>query len=88
MATAQDRPVPPQYRIIYNWDGGTLRRSEFPQSVECWLDKTYAPIVDTQVGALFWCVGSHEAEWPSQSPGVHRRPGGPKVSQRARHAAI
>ncbi len=58
---------PPSYGIIYNWDGGTLGRSEYPQSVERWLDKTYAPIVDTQVGALFWCVGSHEAGWPSQS---------------------
>ena len=61
------RPSPPSYGIIYNWDGGTLGRSEYPQTVERWLDKTYAPIKNTQVGALFWCVGSHEAEWPSES---------------------
>ena len=58
-------PVP-DYGIIYNWDGNPLSYSEYPQSVEQLLDKTYAPIRDTQVGALFWCVGEQEAKWPSQ----------------------
>ena len=57
----------PDYNIIYNWDGNPLSYSECPQSVEQLLDKTYAPIRDTQVGAHFWCVGEHEAKWPSQS---------------------
>ena len=57
----------PDYNIIYNWDGNPLSYSEYPQSVEQLLDKTYAPIRDTQVGAHFWCVGEHEAKWPSQS---------------------
>ena len=30
------------------------------------LEKTFAPLADTQVGALFWCVGEHAARWPSQ----------------------
>ena len=59
--------VPPPYRIIYNWDGAPLDYSEFPQSQEQFLEKVYAPIEDTQVGALFWCVGVHEAEWPSDT---------------------
>jgi hypothetical protein len=56
----------PDYGIIYNWDGNPLSYSEYPQSVEQLLNKTYAPIKDTQVGAHFWCVGEHEAKWPSQ----------------------
>jgi len=39
--------------------------SEYPQSIETFLDKTYAPIEDTQVGAHFWCVGEHTARWKS-----------------------
>ncbi len=56
----------PDYGIIYNWDGNPLSYSEYPQSVEQLLEKSYAPIRDTQVGAHFWCVGEHEAKWPSQ----------------------
>jgi len=55
----------PAYGIIYNWDGNPLSYSECPQSVEQLLEKTYAPIRDTQVGAHFWCIGEHEAKWPS-----------------------
>jgi hypothetical protein len=54
------------YKIIYNWDGNPLSYTEHPQSVEQLLDKTYAPIRDTQIGAHFWCIGEQEAKWPSQ----------------------
>ena len=60
------RSTPPAYGIIYNWDGAPHDYSEYPQSVEQFLDKTYAPIEDTQVGALCWCMGIHEATWPSR----------------------
>jgi hypothetical protein len=56
----------PDYGIIYNWDGNPLSYSEYPQSVGQLLEKVYAPIRDTQVGAHFWCVGEQEAKWPSQ----------------------
>ena len=59
-------PIPPRYQIIYNWDGAPHDYSEYPQSLEQFLDKTYAPIEDTQVGALCWCMGIHEATWPSE----------------------
>ncbi len=61
------RPKPPAYKVIYNWDGAPHDYSEFPQSMDQFLDKVYAPMKDTQVGAHFWCVGTHEAKWPSQS---------------------
>jgi hypothetical protein len=61
------RASPPPYKIIYNWDGAPLGYSEYPQSEEQFLEKVYAPIKDTQVGALFWCIGVHEAEWPSET---------------------
>ena len=58
--------MPPQsYGIIYNWDGNPHGYSGYPQSLDDFLEKVYAPIKDTQVGALFWCVGQHEAKWPS-----------------------
>ena len=63
---AATRPTPPGYGIIYNWDGAPHDYSEYPQSLEQFLDKTYAPIEDTQVGALCWCMGIHEATWPSE----------------------
>ena len=56
---------PPVYKIIYNWDGAPHGYSPYPQTLEQFLQKTFAPIVDTQVGALFYCVGEHEATWPS-----------------------
>ena len=59
--------APPRYRVIYNWDGAPFGYSDFPQSLDQFLDKTFAPLKDTQVGALFWCVGEHEAAWNSQS---------------------
>lgn len=59
-------PRPPDYRIIYNWDGAPHGYAEVPQSMGAFLDKTYAPLDGTQVGALFWCVGEHAARWPSQ----------------------
>lgn len=58
-------PAPPPYGIIYNWDGAPHGYSETPQSMEAFLGRIYAPLEDTQVGALFWCVGEHAARWPS-----------------------
>ena len=60
------REAPPPYRIIFNWDGTPDGYSEYPQSQEQLLDIIYAPIADTQVGALFWCLGAEEAKWPSE----------------------
>ena len=51
------------YRIIYNWDGAPHDYSEFPQTLDQFLDKGYAPMKDTQVDAHFWCIGEHEAKW-------------------------
>ena len=48
---------PPDYGIIYNWDGAPHGYSAYPQSIEQFLDKVYAPIADTQVGPL--CLQSH-----------------------------
>ncbi|MDP6777986.1 MAG: hypothetical protein QGI83_14610, partial [Candidatus Latescibacteria bacterium] len=56
---------PSDYGIIYNWDGAPHGYSEVPQSMDAFLEKTYGPLADTQVGALFWCVGEHAARWPS-----------------------
>ena len=56
---------PPDYGIIYNWDGAPHGYSEAPQSMDAFLEKTYAPLEDTQVGALFWCIGEHAARWKS-----------------------
>jgi hypothetical protein len=57
---------PPEYKLIYNWDGAPHGYSEVPQSIEAFLEKAYAPLEDTQVGALFWCIGEHAARWPSE----------------------
>ncbi len=61
------RPTPPPYRIIYNWDGAPHGYDEVPQSMESFLERAYAPLEQTQVGALFWCVGEHAARWPSEA---------------------
>ena len=58
---------PADYGIIYNWDGAPHGYSPVPQSMDAFLDKTYAPLEDTQVGALFWCVGEHATRWPSDA---------------------
>ena len=58
-------PRPPDYGIIYNWDGAPHGYSEYPQSMEAFLDKVYAPMEGTQVGAHFWCIGEHTARWKS-----------------------
>jgi len=57
---------PPAYEIIYNWDGAPHGYSPVDQSMQAFLDKTYAPLIDTQVGALFWCIGEHAVRWPSE----------------------
>ena len=67
MTNPTPRGKTPAYKIIYNWDGAPLDFSEYPQSVEQLMQKTYAPIRDTQVGAMFWSLGGHEAEWPSET---------------------
>ena len=59
-------PKPPSYGIIYNWDGAPHGYSEYPQSMEAFLQKMYAPMEDTQVGAHFWCIGEHNARWKSE----------------------
>ena len=46
-------PRPPDYGIIYNWDGAPHGHSEVPQSMEAFLEMMYAPLADTQVGAHF-----------------------------------
>ena len=70
-------PTPPEYQIIYNWDGAPHGYSEVPQSVNAFLEKAYAPLEDTQVGAHFWCIGEHAARWQSdvleQLGDVHSR---------------
>ena len=58
-------PDRPQYRIIYNWDGAPHGYSPTPQSLDSLLDKAYAPLIDTQVDALFWSGGGQGARWPS-----------------------
>ena len=58
---------PPKYRIIYNWDGAPHGYSPVPQTLEQFLEAVYAPLRDTQVDALFWCVGEHTARWNSKS---------------------
>ncbi len=57
---------PPRYPIIYNWDGAPHGYSQYPQSLDQFLEKTFAPIKNTQVKALFWCIGEHEATWNSK----------------------
>ena len=66
-ASPQTRPAAPAYRIIYNWDGAPHFYSEYPQTMEQFLEKVYAPLADTQVDALFWCLGTHEATWLSEN---------------------
>ncbi len=57
---------PTAYNIIYNWDGAPHGYSPIDQSMQTFLDKTYAPLEGTQVGALFWCIGEHAVRWPSE----------------------
>ena len=63
---ARSAAIPP-YKIIYNWDGAPHDYSEYPQTLDQFLDKVYAPMKNTQVGAHFWCIGEHEAKWPSKT---------------------
>ena len=59
-------PDRPQYRIIYNWDGAPHGYSPAPQSMDSFLEKTYAPLEETQVDALFWSAGGQGSRWPSE----------------------
>ena len=49
-------PKVPDYKIIYNWDGAPQGYSEYPQSMEQFLEKTYAVMKNTQIGAHFWSI--------------------------------
>ena len=53
-------PKVPNYKIIYNWDGAPQGYSEYPQSMEQFLKKTYSVMKDTQVGAHFWSLGGSD----------------------------
>ena len=57
---------PPDYGIIYNWDGAPHGHHEVPQTMEQFLGSMYAPLEDTQVGANFWCIGEHVARYGSE----------------------
>lgn len=59
-------PIPRKYQIIYNWDGAPHGYSPMPQSQDDFLEKVYAPLEDTQVGALFWSTGGQGSRWPSE----------------------
>ena len=48
-------PGPKNYGIIYNWDGAPHGYSAVPQSMDDFLDKVYAPLIDTQVGCPTTC---------------------------------
>ncbi len=58
---------PSDYGVIYNWDGAPHGYSAAGQSLEEFLEITYAPVADTQVGALFWCMGEHTTRWQSDA---------------------
>ncbi len=58
-------PRPPDYGIIYNWDGAPHGHHPVPQTMEQFLETMYAPMADTQVGAHFWCMGEHTARYES-----------------------
>ena len=64
-----------RYRIIYNHDGGTLMRpfapfTDVPFSVDGFVDATIGHLVDTQVDAVTWCLGSdHGYVAAEQGPG-------------------
>jgi hypothetical protein len=60
-------PRPPDYGIIYNWDGAPHGHHAVPQTMEKFLDTMYAPMEDTQVGAHFWCMGEHTARYKSET---------------------
>ncbi len=59
-------PPPPEYKIIYNWDGAPHTYHAFPQSTEDFLSGVYDVMEKTQVGAHFWCLGIDVARWKSQ----------------------
>ena len=61
------RPQAPHYRIIFNWDGDSLAYGEYPQTARQLVDFMYQPLEGTQVDAMFWNIGSHEALWPSET---------------------
>ena len=73
---SESRQSPPPYGIIYNWDGAPRDYSEFPQSQTQFLDKIFAPVAHTQVGALSWSMADHRASWPSKNLETEKGPAG------------
>ncbi len=61
------RQASPRYRIIFNWDGAPMDYDERPQTTERLMEQVFGPLEGTQVDAMFWSIGSHEAEWPSET---------------------
>ncbi len=57
---------PPNYGIIYNWDGAPHGHHPTPQTMEQFLHSMYAPMENTQVGAHFWSMGQHNARYDSE----------------------
>ncbi len=64
------RQQPPPYGIVFNWDGTPPGYLDLPYSADDQLDVIYAPVKNTQVGAVFWCLSTHEAAWPSDTLSV------------------
>jgi len=58
--------APPEYRVIYNWDGAPHGYGAPPQSMEDFLRACYAPLEGTHVSALFFSSGGHTSEYPSE----------------------
>ena len=58
--------APPAYRVIYNWDGAPHGDGAPPQSMDRFLEATFAPLKDTHVDALFFSCGGHTAQYPSE----------------------
>ena len=58
--------APPAYRVIYNWDGAPHGDGAPPQSMERFLEATFAPLKGTHVDALFFSCGGHTAQYPSE----------------------
>ncbi len=47
--------VPPNYRVILNWDGDdALRQAEVPMSREAFIDLLYGDLEGTAVDCIFW----------------------------------
>ena len=54
-------PRPPEYGIIYNWDGAPHGFSEVPQSMETFLEKVYAPVLGGNRAIVYCNKGKQSA---------------------------